>query len=298
MDWIKCIKTFHYVVEENSFVGAAGKLGSTPPVVTKRIAWLERELQAQLLRRNTRRVSTTEAGKLLYARSKPVVNLFEDIRLEVSSTNDEPQGTVRLGAPIGFGTTIIMHILCEFLLEYPKIDVDLVWSQDKTDMLQNQIDIVITHDAPLYKTKAITLEPLGSMSREIYAAPTYLEKFGTPKKPEDLKDHNCLYNRMLPSASQWQLNEKSVNITGNFTCTEQTSLKSAAVSGIGLILMSSKAIPEELKSGALVRVLKSYKSPAIDVHLGYLNTSFLPKSHRALLEFIKGRGLEIIRSMP
>ena len=125
LDWITCINTFQNIVESGSFSKTAKIFHTTPSAISKRVNWLEDTLAAPLFHRNTRQITLTEAGRTLYERSGPLLNEWKEVKQAISTQHYEPNGTIQLGVPIGFGSNYIVNMLPEFMEHYPKIKVDL-----------------------------------------------------------------------------------------------------------------------------------------------------------------------------
>ena len=125
MDRLSGMEAFVAVVETGGFSNAAKKLGLSRAVVGKRVAALEKMMGAQLLNRTTRHVSTTGVGAEFYERCRTIVSEFAAASQELSRNQIEPEGIVKLSAPMSFGQIHLAPVLPDFMQQYPKIVVQL-----------------------------------------------------------------------------------------------------------------------------------------------------------------------------
>ena len=134
---------FVAVAEAQGFTRAAERLGITKAVVSQQVARLEEELGTSLLVRTTRRVELTEAGRVLYERGVSVLQEAQDAVAEVTQANSRPQGTLRVVAPIEYGTIMVVPAVTAFLKSYPECRADLRFNDRIVDILAGGIDVSI-----------------------------------------------------------------------------------------------------------------------------------------------------------
>ncbi len=287
MDWVQCLDTFIKVVEVNSFAQAARNMYATPSAISKRIAWLEEELGVQLLHRTTRRLSLTEPGEALYKRSKPLLTEWDELKTEIATMTQEPCGTLHLGMSILFGNYYIVSILPEFLQRYPKITLDLHLTNRETDILQEHIDIFISHQAYLRNYSSLQSQLITTSYRQVYAAPNYLQQFGEPKTVAALKNHNCLIYSMLEPPKIWELNDVAMEVSGNYYADNGEALISAAVAGVGLVYASQLLIKRHIQNKKLQLILPEYRSPDVNMYAYYPQSRYLPRKCEVFLKFLR-----------
>ena len=287
MDRLKSIEVFVEVVEAGSFTKASDKFGITPAMVGKHIKHLEHHAGAPLLNRNTRRQTLTEIGDAYLLRCHKILNEYIALEQETSVIRDAPSGTLRINAPITFGSLLLSPIICEFLDQYPNMDIDL----DLTDKL-----IDATHDGYDLIFRIGELEDASYVAKKVAeyelvfcASPQYLNTFGIPSSIKELNKHRCL------GFSYWKKQSKTLSAldTNAFDITRSRfrsnngmALKMASLNHEGILLQPRLLIEEELKAGKLVEILSTHKPSPSPVHLLYKSRTDIPFKVRLFIEFV------------
>jgi DNA-binding transcriptional LysR family regulator len=181
------LKTFLRVAELKSFSAAADEAGIARGVVSKRIAQIEAHVGQPVLARSTRRVDVTPAGELLVATLRRALDDIDRGIDAVRELQRSPGGVVRVTAPVSWGQRTLCTSLPRFLERYPRIEIELILTDDRIDLAAERFDLgfrmTATQDPNLV---AIRLAPL---ERRLYATPAYLARAGTPRRPDDLAAH-------------------------------------------------------------------------------------------------------------
>ena len=181
---------FARLVELKSFTAVADELTLSRSLVSKRINRLEDDLGVQLLNRSTRQLEITEAGRTLYQYCSQLAETVNDAKNAVSEIRGNPKGNLHINAPVTFGQTILPPAIVRFLDAYPDVKISLNLSDQFIDVIEGGFDIVIRIGT--LKDSALRARKIGSTALHVYAHKSYLEKYGTPKVPADLQEHNCL----------------------------------------------------------------------------------------------------------
>lgn len=279
------IRVFVKVAQAGSFSQAAKQLGMPNSTVSARVSALERRLGVTLLQRTTRTLRLTEAGERYFHQ---VSEGMEDIlraEAEISTSQTEPQGLLRITAPIDMGNTHFVELVCTFKRNYPKVSLELIFSDRRLDLVAEGVDVAIR--AGELKDSGLIAKKLGQICWTAYASPTYLERAGTPAHPKDLRRHDCLQFTALGKES-WRLvgGKRTVNVPlarrviGN----DMMLIKKLALSDMGIALLPTYACRAEVKSGKLVRVLPGHHAKLDPVHLVYPGQKFVPPKLRAFIE--------------
>lgn len=260
MDELNSIEVFITVVEEGSFSAAGRVLNKSTSAVARQVNWLEAELKARLLNRTTRSQSLTEAGKLYYERVKQITRDLSRIRAETRSAHEEAEGFLRVALRGSTATTLVVPALPELLLRYPGLELEIIVSDERLDLVSNNIDVAIWNgELPDTELVARKLSP---SRRLLCAAPAYLAKSGTPKVPSDLANHNCLLFKSRSYGRDWNFTKnghaESVSVRGSIISENGLVLVTAAVKAIGMVVMPEWIVREHLTSGALVCLMQDY----------------------------------------
>ncbi|MEM8828360.1 MAG: LysR family transcriptional regulator [Cyanobacteria bacterium P01_G01_bin.19] len=272
MDKFASMEAFVRVVESGGFAAAARKMGVSRSTVNKLVINLEDELKVQLLQRSTRKVNPTPSGLTYYERCLDILAEVAAAENAVSQLQTEPQGILKINAPMSFGTLHLGKAIAEFIAQYPELQVQLTLDDRFIDPLAEGYDITIriarSQSSPSLVTKAIA-----PIERVLCAAPSYLTQQSIPQQPKDLIEHSCLHYGHIVAGNQWILNredrEHRVTVTGVLCSNNGEILKDAAVKGLGIALLPTFIVRSELDAGNLARVLPDYHPPAIDLCLVY-----------------------------
>jgi len=286
---------FVRVAETENFSAAARALKLTPSAVSKLIGRLEDRLGAQLLNRTTRRVSLTGEGRTFYQHCVPILSAIDEAEQAISGRHGEPRGLLKANASTAFARDHILPLIPGFLARYPEIRLQLTVSETLVNLVEEEIDVAIRIGQ--LPDSSLIARKLGGVRRMVVGAPSYLEKYGIPKKPDDLKDHNCLILSTGTTFNLWEFKganrPRRIEVNGNFETNNAVALLNAALAGIGLIRAGDFTLASEIKAGRLVPVLADFEtttetnvyavyphnrhlSPKVRVFIDMLVDAFLP----------------------
>jgi LysR family transcriptional regulator, transcriptional activator for dmlA len=269
---------FSTLVQCGSLTAAARELGITTPAVSRRLTQIEARLGTNLLTRTTRRMGLTPEGEIYLDHARKILGNIEDMAYQVMGTSQEPHGTLRVNATLGFGRSHIAPLIADYSRRYPKVDVQLQLSVNPPALTDDACDVCFRFGHPP-DSRAIA-KLVAPNRRIVVASPVYLKRHGTPAAPNDLLRHNCIGIRQGDEAySQWRFrpvrnargNERweSVKIRGNLSTNDGGIAVNWALDGLGVLLRAEWDVAKYLASGRLVQVLKGYESPDADIYAVY-----------------------------
>jgi DNA-binding transcriptional LysR family regulator len=282
---------FAGVVEAKSFSEAARRLGLSKGAVSKAVTHLEKSIGARLLNRTTRAMSVTEAGEEFYAHCARIVEEYEQARQAVGRFHSAPRGLLRLSAPVAFGTLHIAPALPEFLARHPEVRIDMSIGDRFVDLADEGFDVAVR----IVKEPAQTLAArrLAPVNRKMVATPGYFKRHGVPKKPSQLRDHNCLTYTYFNPQDTWRLRgpggDITVPISGNLRLNDDEALTAAVMGGLGIALLPTFLIGRALQEGGLRAVLSEYVPSERHIYAVYLPNRHLPAKVRAFIDFLVER---------
>lgn len=294
MDELAGMVAFARVVEARSFAGAARRLRLSRPVVSKRVAALEKHLGERLLHRTTRRLSLTETGAALYPHCARIAEEAEAARLAAQQLHAEPRGTLRVSLPGAFGQLHVVPAIPAFLARYPAVTVECRVEERLADLAEEGLDLAIrlTH-APAENLVARRLAPLRWV---VCAAPTYLVDHQAPRTPADLAAHACLFYGSAPGAHTWRFEREgeraTVTVDGRFRIDNTIALREVALAGSGIALLPSFTVGPDLESGRLRMLLGDWEPAGTfgnAVYAVYLSNRHLSPKVRALIDHLADR---------
>ena len=292
MDSLTDIAVFVRVVDDGSFTRAAERLKLSRSVVSKYVTRLEERLGARLLNRTTRRLSLTEAGRIFYDRSRRGLRDIEDAEAEVSRLQETPSGVLRINAPMSFGILHIAPALHEFLVQYPNVSVEMNLDDRQVDVIAEGFDVSVRiADLP---DSSLIARRLGPCRHTIVAAPSYLEKNGTPRKPEELRDHNVITFAYQASTHTWHFlapdgKPTSVAVSGSVQMNNSLALREALLTGVGITRTPTFVVGEDIKQGKLKSVLTDHETLELSIYLVYPERRHLLPKVRAFVDFMATR---------
>ena len=271
-------------------LSAAGReFGLSPAASSARMAQLERQLGARLLHRTTRQITLTQDGEAFLERAVPLLDAAEQAASSVGGPQRQPHGLLRVAASVSFGRLHLMPALADFLAMYPGIRLDLRLSDRVIDMAVHGIDVAV-RIGPL-RDSALVARTLAPSRMWLCASPAYLEKAGTPQRPEDLAEHECL---VLEGTNPWRFKRGddvvAMRVNGRLQSDNGEANRDAAIAGLGIALQATWAMYQQIKSGALVRVLTDFPLAGESVvSAQYLNRNFLPPKTQVFIDFFAAR---------
>ena len=189
MDWDK-LRVFHAVAEAGSFTHAGESLNLSQSAVSRQISALEESLSVPLFHRHARGLILTEQGELLFRTAREVFAKLAMAEGLISESKDRPKGPLKITTTVAFGSIWLTPRIREFLDLYPEIQVSLVVDDSELDLSMREADVAIRMSPP--RQPDLIQRHLVSVQVHIYASPEYLQKHGTPQRPEDLEEHRVI----------------------------------------------------------------------------------------------------------
>lgn len=255
LDRITSMRVFVRVVAAGSLSAAARHLGMSAGMATKHVDALEAHLGIKLLHRSTRRLSLTEPGASYLDACQRILTELDEADAAATSQRVTARGLLRMTASLSFGSRFIAPLLPEFSRRHPEVQVELELSNSRVDLIEGGWDLAIRiGNLPDSQLKA---RKLGECPTVICAAPSYLERCGTPRLTADLSQHNCLaYSApAIFGHKYWTLGEDrsvQVAIRGNLLTNNGDVLLNAALGGQGVIYQPLFIVADALRRGELV----------------------------------------------
>lgn len=262
---IDSLRVFCEAARYENFSQAARMIGISPAYVTKHIKLLESELDTLLFHRTTRQVTLTEQGEQTYEMALQILQDVEQLHDRIAQFKGDPKGPLRISTSMGFGRQIVAPALASFSLRYPAIQIKLDVLDQLVNMAKEQYDLDI-RIGDLIDPNYIA-RPLASNYRVLCAAPAYLERHGTPRKLQDLPNHNCLIVRERDHpVGIWALSRKdvttNVKVGGSLITNNGEIALAWALEGHGIILRSVWDAQKHIRAGRLVHLLPGYRQDA------------------------------------
>lgn len=293
MDRHQAFQCFCRVVETGGFAAAARDLDHSPSMVTKTIQQLEEWTGSRLLARTTRRMQLTEAGERFYAYCRRVLDDTERTLGALRAAHGELSGRLVLAVPVSLTLSFMKDHLHAFQSAHPGIELELRLSDRPVDLVRDGVDVALRGQAQLEDSSLVAV-PLMVLQRAVAAAPDYWRRHGKPDHPAGLAAHNCLAYTLGADGTRWLFSgpegaSHTVEVRGSFRADNSLMLIDAMLRGVGVGLVPTVMMRNELAEGRLETALDDWRTESRQVFAIYPSREHLPERVRTLVRFLKER---------
>ncbi|OIQ48033.1 MAG: transcriptional regulator [Gammaproteobacteria bacterium MedPE] len=284
---LKSMVVFAQVVEQGTLSGAAKQLGLSRAVISYHIKKLEQQLAITLLNRSTRTISLTEAGNDYYQHCRVIAQQATAANQQIENLKTDPIGRLKITCPVNVGLQTIVPALNEFRGLYPKIELDVMLTDEVVNILQQGIDLAI-RGAPL-PDSGLQATKLSTLKTCLCGAPSYFEKRGIPQKPSDLSHHEWVIYKLTASNIELTKGSRSytVSVKGSIETNNAAARTAFVEGGHGLAKIPMYDAIPKIRQGTLMSVLDDYAMKDINVYGVFPPGSASSKKLRLLLDFLK-----------
>lgn len=290
MDKLKQIESFVTVALKGSLTATAQAEGVAAAVIGRRIDALEERLGVKLLLRTTRRITLTPEGSAFLEDCQRFLADLGQAEASVSAGGARASGHLKLTAPAGFGRRHVAPLVPGFTALHPQLSVSLNLSDRVVDLVNEGYDCAVrVGDLP---DSSLISVRLADNRRLCVASPAYLQREGTPERPSDLLNHQCL--TLGPEGSQprgWafaiQGQLTHVRPPGRLQCNDGQVLHEWCLAGLGIAWRSTWEVSGDLQAGRLVAVLENFAAPANGIYAVFSHAKHLPLRIRLWVDYLK-----------
>lgn len=289
------VEFFVLLAASDSLSAAARKLNVSASAVSQRLQALEHRLGVRLIHRVSGQTELTEEGELLALRSASIVEELNSLKDILAARRRIIVGNLRIIAPLGFGRRYIAPIVSDFRGEHPEVSLDLMLTDRLGRLPTGSWDIAFHVGELDTAASSLTVRKLAPNRRHLCASRSYVERYGLPQTVSELPSHQCIVlQEDYSDGAVWRLRpaaggpEERIRVNPALTTNDGEVAKNWALAGLGVLLRSEWDVAEELKTGALQRVLAQYTCPDADV------VALLPSSRgtrpartQTFLEFVQ-----------
>lgn len=259
-------------VEHGGFSAASRVLGVTPSAMSKTLTRMENRLGVRLLNRTTRKLTLTPEGEAMFLRSRQILQDIDAAEQDVARTRLSPRGLLRVNSMVAFGLHQLPEVLPDFLARYPEVQVELTVTDRLVDLLEEGADLAIRIGA--MSDSSLIARRIAETHRMICAAPAYLKKYGTPRTPDDLLNHNCINISEQPRLRLWPFEAdgasrgarreyadgrggdvRVIEARGSLSANNAESVLQMALMGLGIVRLGELLVSPHVRAGSLVPIL-------------------------------------------
>jgi DNA-binding transcriptional LysR family regulator len=283
------LRAFVAIVECGSISAGARRLRVSQPGLSRQLRALEENCGTALLRRDTHRMSVTEAGRRLLDDAKSILAQAEEADRRLREGHTMLSGQLRLFATVDLGQSIVTRLVSQFLHEHPKVTATLALTNRPLHMIQEGCDVGILPGK--ITDESVIARPAGTIALQLAASPLLSNSRPTPKEPKDLRSWPwvSLDGSQFWSARELTLRregaEQTLRVSPVLLSEGVTSVREAVRTGLGIAVLPNWLIEDDLRTGALVSVLPRWKPKELSVHVVYAGQRVLPARVGAFIDF-------------
>ncbi|MGJ7504683.1 LysR family transcriptional regulator [Variovorax sp. ZT5P49] len=281
-DW-RLVRAFLAALDHGSLLGAARAVGTSQPTLGRHIAELEAQLGVVLFERTGRGLRPTEMATRLAQAARTMESGALALSRSVSGANTALAGTVRISASQAMARHLLPALLAQMRRELPEIQVELVATNEVSNLLRREADIALRMSPP--ETGSVIARRVGRFALGTFAQRDYLRRRGTPRQITDLLRHDLLgYDRddsILRSSAQLGAPLKREDFC--FRTDDVSVYWEALRQGMGIGFVSESLAHTD---GEVVRVLPSIKLPVLPVWLAVHREVRTDRRIRSVYDFL------------
>ncbi|MGD0864934.1 MAG: LysR family transcriptional regulator [Rhizomicrobium sp.] len=288
MDWDK-LRIFHAVASAGSFTHAGQMLTLSQSAVSRQISALEEEISTPLFQRHARGLTLTDEGELLYGAVSDVLTRLGQAEEALKNAQSAPRGSLKVTSSHGLGAYWLLPRLNEFLLDFPELQVHLVFEDHELDLAQREADLALRMRAPVQAD--LIQRKLFTVHYHTYASPAYLARAGTPQVFEDLVNHTVI---VYGETAAPEIRDVNWLVDATRRLAPEGNMRALRINNLTGILYAAEAgagiaaLPDYVAAGRpnLVRILPEVDGPTFDVHLVYCDALRQSKRVAAFRDFL------------
>jgi DNA-binding transcriptional LysR family regulator len=290
MDQLGAIRSFVEIADQGSLSRAAESLDLSRAMVSRHLEQLERWLGARLLHRTTRRISLSEAGAEALPRLRQMLELAAELQAVAGVRHSQPSGKLRVTTSLSFALSCLTQAIVDFQAAHPRIEIELLTVDRAVDLVSERIDLAVRITNRL--DEGVVARRLATCRSVLCAAPAYLARRGTPQAPAELAAHDCI-THAFGSRAEYRLGHEGrllrQGVKGPLSGHETAVLRQAALAGAGIAMLPTYFVGEDLRRGALVRVLPAHEPEPMGIHAVWLSRQHQPLPLKLLIAFLAQR---------
>ncbi len=289
-DRFELMETFVRIVDAGNLSAAAAQLGTTQPTVSRRLQALERSLGVRLLRRSTHSMTLTEDGQRCLERARELLANWHAFEADLRGVADEPEGTLRVVAPHAFGQQQLVAPVVEYLARYPRVNIEWLLHDRRPDFILEGIDCAI-QVGEVDQQSAVAIH-LAEVPRIAVAAPALLHGRPAVRRPVDLAALPWLslrpyYRDEIVLTHVGDGREARVPIRARLGTDSLYAMRTAALAGLGVGVVSAWLVADDLAQGRLVHIVPQWRAAPLPVRLVYPQARFYPARLRRFLDLMR-----------
>jgi DNA-binding transcriptional LysR family regulator len=292
MDRFDAMQAFARVVETGSFTQAALTLHMSKTTVSQLVQQLEARLRVKLLNRTTRKVNVTADGAAYYERVQALLAAMDDAETALSNAATVPRGRLRVDVPSPLARLLLIPALASFQERYPDIQLDLGVSDRPVSLIDESVDCVI-RGGEITDTSLIARH-IADLPLGVYAAPSYLARYGTPTHPHELQhgEHHVVAYRWArtgkPLGYAFTRAGETLQVQGRHTLAvdDGNAYLAAGQAGLGILWLPRYMAAKALENNELVPLFEAWDVVSMPLYMAYPPNRHVSRKLRVFMEWV------------
>ncbi|MEQ5836241.1 LysR family transcriptional regulator [Marinobacter sp. NFXS9] len=290
IDRIELMQTFVRIVDSGSLSAAARQLGTTQPTISRRLKTLEKLLGTELILRSTHGRKLTDDGERCYAHARTLIEQWSELEDGLRGAGEEPMGRLRVRAPHAFGQDQMIRPLSRYLQRYPGVSIDWMLNDHSPDFIADNIDCAI-HVGSVTDPSVIAVL-LAEVPRIVVAAPALLEQSPPIEQVQDLERLpwvalSTYYRNEVTLVDRRADRSQQLNIRPRVSTDSLYALRQSALEGLGVAIVSTWIVQEDLEAGRLVRIQSQWCAHPLPIYLLYPYAAYYPARLRTFIDLMR-----------
>jgi DNA-binding transcriptional LysR family regulator len=253
---------------------------------------LEARLRVKLLNRTTRKVNVTADGAVYYERVVRLLADLDDAETSLSSASTAPRGRLRVDVPSPLASMILVPAMPEFHARYPDIQIDMGVSDRIVDLIDEHVDCVVRGGE--LTDQSLMARRVGDLQLGVFAAPSYLQRLGTPVHPRDLEDseHRIVgflwarTGKAVPYALR--NHNESLEIKGRYVLAvdDGNAYIAAGLAGMGVLWLPEYMSKSYLARGELVPLFEGWQLDPMPLYVAFPPNRHISRKVRVFIDWV------------
>jgi DNA-binding transcriptional LysR family regulator len=283
------VALFRAIASFGSLSAAARRMGTTPMLVSRRLAGLEAELGARLFHRTTRSLSLTAEGEAFLPHAITLMEARDSALDSVSSGGRGLSGVLKITAPNVIGHSIVVPVVAELIADNPALRVDLTLSDGVIDISTTGLDVAVR--VAVMKPSDMIATKVADNPYTLCASPGYVARFGEPATTEDLAGHPCI---KLHAMDNWPFTRGDethrVRIRGSLSANTVDAVRAACIAGVGIAMLTYWDVHGQIERGELKRIVLADVTPLeVGIWAVFPTRTHMPARVRAFIDALRDR---------
>lgn len=286
MDTIDGMRTVVAVIETGSFTAAAERLGISKSLTSKYVNSVEEQLGVKLFHRTTRKLSVNQSGHEYYIQAQHVLANLDKLYQQLHAKNREVSGPLRITASQGFAEELLSPLIPEFHLRYPNIQIDIIVTNQKLNLVEQAIDIAFR--ASELPDSSLRYRKIMSLQSSVYAAPDLAKRYSQGMSLSQLP---CLIDSNLHPTARWPVlssldQGNSLTVNTVFKSNSPRMIRQLTLSAVGASYQPDIIVAPYVKKGLLQKLDVGFKPLEYPLNALYGGGNYQPERVKVFLDFV------------